>query len=621
MIRWSDRQIRWNAFILASLLATLIACGGGNGGGGNNDGGNTPPPGGGTAQNPCATVSLEADVQEPDTGRSGFTGAGPRKNGPDPGGRWRVLDAIWAHRAARLRGQSIVAAPPSHTVDVGDIAVLQDQGDLALTANRFDLQGSGLRFTRNAAGGYDVQRIDATFRQPLGNALTLSDDDSAQATVPFGFSFYGRSQTRAFVNSDGNVTFEEADSASTERNIARLLTGPPRVAPFLADLDPSAGGRVFANAAASQFTVTWCNVRGFESSQTATVQATMLPDGSVEMKFAEGISLDDAIVGISPGRTSSFHPDDLTAGSSSPDSNTAVGERFSATSQLDIVAVAQTFYRSHPDLFDQLVVWTDAPLLRRGAFAVETSVANEVSGIGLDLFDLSRDFGSGGRLRSMVNMDNLAKYPDNPVDPVPGIRPNTTVSVLGQEVGHRWLAFLRFRAPNGTTSDDLLGRDRSHWSFFFDSDASVMEGNDIEDLGGGSFRTTAVVQRYSLLDQYAMGLVSEAEVPSFFFVESPTNMSAVRQREDAPEVGITFNGTRRGVLIQDVVAALGPRRPTSAESARVHRQAFVYVVSRGQTAQPAAIEKMDRIRRQWETFFLEATARRMRAETTLQPPS
>jgi hypothetical protein len=616
MIRSSDRQIS-NAFITASLLATLIACGGG----GNNGGGNPPPSDGGTTQNPCATVSVEADVESPDTGRSGFTGARSRKNGLDPSGQWRVLDAIWAHRAARRRGQFAQAVPPSHAIDVGDISVLQDQGDLALAANRFDLQGSGLRFTPAASGGYAVQPIDAAFRQPLGNALTLSDDDSEPATVPFGFSFYGRSQTRAFVNSDGNVTFEEADSASTERNIARLLTGPPRIAPFLADLDPSAGGRVLVNAAASQFTVTWCNVRGFESSQTATVQATMLPDGSVEMKFAEGISLDDAIVGISPGRTSSFHPADLTSPSSSPDSQTALGERFSNTSQLDIVAVAQTFYRSHPDLFDQLVVWTDMPLLRRGAFAQETGVANEVSGIGLDLFDLSRDFGSAGRLRSMVDMDNLAKYPDNPGDPVPGIRPNTTLSVLGQEVGHRWLAFLRFRAPNGTTADDLLGRDRSHGSFFFDSDASVMEGNDIEDLGGGSFRTTAVVQRYSLLDQYVMGLVSEGEVPSFFYVENPTNMSAVRQREDAPEVGITFNGTRRVLLIQDVIAALGPRHPTAAESARVHRQAFVYVVSRGQTAQPAAIDKLDRIRRQWETFFLEATARRMRAETTLQPPS
>ena len=59
--------------------------------------------------------------------------------------------------------------------------------------------------------------------------------------VAFGFSFFGQTQTTAFVNSDGNVTFEQEDRASTDRNVARLLTGPPRIAPFLADLDPSTG--------------------------------------------------------------------------------------------------------------------------------------------------------------------------------------------------------------------------------------------------------------------------------------------------------------------------------------------------------------------------------------------
>ena len=50
-----------------------------------------------------------------------------------------------------------------------------------------------------------------------------------RSNVPFGFTFYGRAQTAAFVNSDGNITFEEGDRASTDRNVARLLTGPPRV--------------------------------------------------------------------------------------------------------------------------------------------------------------------------------------------------------------------------------------------------------------------------------------------------------------------------------------------------------------------------------------------------------
>src|SRR4029077_1247575 len=124
---------------------------------------------------------------------------------------------------------------------------------------------------------------DAGFRSALGSRVTLGDDDSASIGIPFQFPFYGTPQTSAFVNSDGNITFGEEDKASTDRNVARVLTGPPRVAPFFADLDPTQGtGKIFVNAAADQFTVTWCSVRGFDSTRTTTVQATLLPDGSVE---------------------------------------------------------------------------------------------------------------------------------------------------------------------------------------------------------------------------------------------------------------------------------------------------------------------------------------------------
>ena len=47
--------------------------------------------------------------------------------------------------------------------------------------------------------------------------------------------------------------------------------------------------------------------------------------------------------------------------------------------------------------------------------------------------------------------------------------------------------------------------------------------------------------------------------PPFFYVENPTNMSPARSASDAPRVGVTFNGTRRDVLIQDVIAVHGPR--------------------------------------------------------------
>jgi hypothetical protein len=611
--------------LAATGLGLLIsACGGSSSPAPPN---NPPPP---ATENPCATVAIE-DQTEARSSAADVAVARERKtNRLDRNPRWRVLDALWTHREAESRRDAAVVppdrdpeprdrrplAPPRSNVDVGEIAVVQDEGDLILPPNTYDLRSLGLRFTRNAAGGYDVVRIDGAFRSALGSRLTLTDDDSATSTIPFGFSFYGREETVAFVNSDGNITFGEADRASTDRDVARVLTGPARVSPFFSDLDPTTGnGRVFLNAAPDQYTVTWCSVRGFDSPRTTTVQATLLPNGTVEMKFGATVTVTDAVVALSPGRTGNFAPVNLSEPGPTAGGAAAVGERFAADAQLDLVELSRKFFRTHADLYDQLVLWTDAPLIS-DAFAYETTINNEVRGIGLDVFNLASDFGSGGRLRSLVVMDWLGKYPDSPTQRFLG--ENNTLSVLGQESGHRWLAFLDILDHNRERSDVLLGRDVAHWSFFFDSDASVMEGNDIEDLGGGSFRTAGAVRRYSLLDQYAMGLVRESDVRPFFYVENPTNMSTTRTRESAPQVGVTFNGTRRDVLIRDVVSVHGRRAPTSDESSRVHRQAFVYLVSAGRSADSGQIAKLDQIRRAWEGFFLQATDRRMQAVTVLR---
>jgi hypothetical protein len=602
--------------VSAFLLVFLWACGGGNGG--SNPPGN-PPPGGGT--NPCSSVPITALAAPADE-----RVRAAKRNLVDGDSRYNVLDALALHRARPVGSagslgstgsarSGTAAGPQRDNVDIGEIAVVQDEGDLIAPPNSFDLRGAGVRFTRNASGGYDARRIDGTFRGTAGRQLTLSDDDSASAPLSFNFPFYGANQTAAFVNSDGNVTFGEGDADSTERNVARLLTGAPRVAPFLADLDPSAGGRVFVNAASDQYTVTWCKVRGFDSQRAISTQMTLLPDGSIEFVYGtETVSLSDAVIGVSPGRTGDFTPVNLSdAGPNG--GGAAVGERFAARTQLDNVAVLQKFYRTHPDNYDQVLILTDAPLIQ-DAFAYETTIANEVRGIGVPVFDASRDFGSGGRLRSYAVMDWLNKYPDDPQQKFLG--ENSTVSVMGQEVGHRWLAFVEFRDHTGARSSELLGRGDSHWSFFFDSDASVMEGNDIEDLGGGSFRTAGAVSRYSLLDQYMMGLVGASQVPPFFYVQTPTNVSPNRNRESAPQVGVTFSGTRRDVLIDDIIAIEGPRVPSVAESSRVHRQAFIYVSSSGSNPDSSAVSKLDRIRVAWESFFLNATDGRMQAITTLR---
>ena len=615
------------AFVTACSIALLVtACGGG--GSSSGGGTTTPPPGGGTTPtNPCTTALLADTPEAALIGGTPAPGKTPEEKRTliDGDPRGRVYEAIALNRQAREKrqararaaavtdegfGRTSITSPAPVSEDVGEIAVIQDTGDLILAQNPYDVRSMGLRFTRSG-GSYTLSRIDGNFRSALGNRVTLGDDDSVQVAIPFSFPFYGTAQTAGFVNSDGNITLGEEDKSSVDRNIARLLTGPPRIAPFFADLDPTTGtGKIFVNAALDQYTVTWCNVRGFDSTRTVTAQATLLPDGSVEMKYSDSINIGDSVVGISPGHTGDIALVDLTSGSGS--GSAAIAERFAQANSLDTFAVAQKFYASHPDNYDQILLWTDQPLIR-DAFAYEVTLANEVRGIGQDIFDLSRSTGSGGRVRSMVVMDWLGKYPDDPTSKFLG--ENNTLSVLGQEVGHRWLAYVDFRDRTGARSEALLGRDNAHWSFFFNSDASVMEGNQIEDQGGGQFRTVDAVKRYSRLDQYIIGLIPASQVPTFFYVESP---NSTKSRTDAPSIGVSFTGTRRDVLVDDVIAINGPRNPSSADSPKTFRQGFIYIVSSGRTADPGQITKLDRIRTQWEAFFQQATENRMTPNTRLR---
>jgi hypothetical protein len=607
-----SRHTRHRLAILATIVTfvTIAACGG------SKSSSSIIPTTPSTPSNrdPCATTAAETSEESVSPEASAYAAwkSRPRLD-PDP--RWSVLNSLWIHRTAPAQAEA-ETTPGTHAEDVGNVAVIQDTGDIITQANAFDLTSAHLKFTSNGRG-YDVSHITTGFKTTLGTKLTLTDDDTSAFTLPFTFNFFGTGQTSAFVNSDGNITFGESDTASTDRSVSRFLTGAPRVAPFFTDLDPSTGsGRVYLQNSADGATITWCAVRGFESTSTVTVQAVILPDGSIEFHYGSGIGLKEAVIGLSPGHTGQFEPVDLSASGPTSGGTQAVGERFSANADIDLIALAKRFYQTHADNFDQIVIFTDKKVVTGNTFAYESTVANEIGGLGIDVYDVSRDFGSAGRLRSVVMMDALTKYPDNPSTKFLG--ENNTVSLLGQEAGHRWLAFLRFRDANGRSSTALLGRDMAHWSFFFDSDASVMEGNDIEDLGGGSFRTVDAVRRYSLLDQYAMGLVSESQVPDFFYVESPVNVSPPREATDDPEIGVTFNGTRRDVKLSDVTTVMGHRSPAASSSPRVHRQAFVYLVSAGASVDGGQVSKVEAIRKAWVDFFYEATSKRMTAQTSLQ---
>ncbi|HEY6548820.1 MAG TPA: hypothetical protein VI589_12985 [Vicinamibacteria bacterium] len=488
--------------------------------------------------------------------------------------------------------------------DVAHVAVIEDRDDLVARRNRLDLQEAALRFGPDGQEGFRLQRIEGT-REPAGDPLTLSAGEAVPVDLRFDFPFYGRAYRRVFVHADGSLTLGRAGPPAVP-GLPDLLDGPPRVAAFFAGFDPARGGTITVRLLADRAVFDWRDLPGAAQINRNSFQAVLYPTGEIDLLFGT-LETGEGVVGLSPGGALEATAVDLSA-SEPGQVQGAFAERFSETEKVDLVAVARRFYREHPDLFEQLVVYTTRPLNPApGTLAFELNVKNEVLGIGLDQNDDALDYGSAGALRSLVYMDAIDPYLD-----VDGFE------ILGHEVAHRWLSRLSF-SRDGATRGDLLGRGAVHWSFFLDSDASVMEGNDIEDRGGSRFSTGEIARRYSALDQYAMGLRSAAEVPPFFFVEAPDDFRPNRgyKASSGPEPGVSFTGQRRDLHIEDVVAALGPRVPPAGEAPRVLRQAFILVSDEEAPATETRVTALARIRARFEPWYREATGGRGGVDSTL----
>ncbi|MBI4443927.1 MAG: hypothetical protein HY649_11200 [Acidobacteria bacterium] len=561
------------------------------------------------------------------------TAAGDGISGTYPG---RVLTELALHRQyrnQRIRAgylpQALTEAIP---LDVGNIAVLPDDGTLVIRANSFDLDQATLLF-QPTAGGFTVARLSSQFDAeaaangillnptPASNPANIGDDGTRQLPLGFFFPFFSNSYTDVFINSDGNLTFQAGDTAITQRSLARFLSGPPRIAPYFADLDPSLSGQLTYFSSSTRFVVTWSAVPDYSSSGLGpreTFQVTLRPDGRIAFSY-NGISGREAVVGISPGQFTALPTLlDLSQAAGTTFSGPAA-EIFTRSTSLDLAAVAQRFYQSHEDAYDFLIVFTTFDMDLGGAFAFELNIANDVTGIGHvsepPVFDFSSDFGSS-RLQSLLNMGSLARYPPDPSAPgfLPG-RPDSTMSILGQETGHRFLVYVRFNDPEGASdSTALLGRDLQHWSFLFNSEASVMEGNRIRDNGDGTFTTTGAVEHYNEIDQYLMGLLSPDEVSPTFLVKFP---SLPINPSRAPALNVTFAGRRADVLLDQIIEANGPRIPNSVIAPKHFRFAFVLVSAQGSTPTTGQIAHLDTIRQAWEPYFEQATSARGTANTSL----
>jgi len=264
------------------------------------------------------------------------------------------------------------------------------------------------------------------------------------------------------------------------------------------------------------------------------------------------------------------------------------------------------------DNFHTITLWTSFPDDSNEALAYALNVRNEVTGLGakLEVRDLSKTFGSAGMLRTVVNMKEIGLRATDNRDSW-----DSALEIWGQEVGHRFMVFLRARI-GARSSDILLGRDCAHFHRFVDTQASVQDGFSWIDNNNGTFTKGEDNKRYGNLDLYGFGLMPSDEVPPFFAIVDipgyePPNCSAYGSVR--PPTGRVVQGRRQDITINDIIAANGVRTPDSDSG--YWRELQVVVLRPGEdpgggTAVGLA-QRIDRARVWWEQWAQINSQRRL----------
>ncbi len=274
--------------------------------------------------------------------------------------------------------------------------------------------------------------------------------------------------------------------------------------------------------------------------------------------------------------------------------------------------VAQRFYQDHADDYDFLIVFTTFEFETEGAHAFYNSIRNDTAGIGLPLYDNSTGFGSSGRLQGYIDMAAMSRNSFV----LQESRFQFTLQTLAHELMHRWGSFLQFRDAAGNTSFDLIGLDQSHWSYFLDTDASLMYGNDWDLRTDGSLESVGVRQRYSPLDMYAAGLYAANEVPPFGLIRGGTGNAT-----DLPRLGAVSGGNLESITIDQVIAESGQRNPDAAQAQKDFRAAFILLKRPGEQVNAATTLALERLRTRAQQHFSQITRSRgnLRISTTRKP--
>ncbi len=535
---------------------------------------------------------------------------------------WRRAIDARVRRDVRT-GKRVVQGGLDYVFD--DVWIIEDDGNLTFSGtNAFDTDLSTFQYAPAGGGAYTISEPAFSYDGDLGNFIAPGDDDAVEQSMQFGFPYAGTTWTELFVSGNGIVSFGGHPNPSGYFDPADFYGTRPKIAPYYLDLNVLQGGSVFVKSEPAKYTVTWFQVAEFGSPGSQnTIQLVLHSSGTFTITY-NGIqttlaSTPNAIVaGFHPGATPGLEPISFSADLPyTSGAGAAVFEEYYSFPfpLVNEVALFQRFYDQFPDQFFQLAYFTNFTQTMNG-FANELNIKNDVTGIGLPIFDSSAQYGSNGVLESRCNMNRLAAWLQ--ADPTNRwfSKGNNFLTIMGQEAGHRWGAFTFFDPGTGP-SNLILGRSNAHWSYYTDVDHSSLEGGNWVNIGGDNWQCPTQIDYFSELDEYLFGLRTPAEVTDFFYISSPNNNLSGSRSIGTPLMNATAGGTYVAVTVDHIIAANGEREPVEANETKDYRQGFILLLQAGSTPSQADLDKIAGFRRAWEDYFEKSCDGRLTCNTSL----
>ncbi|SEH03392.1 Serine protease, subtilisin family [Nonomuraea solani] len=195
-----------------------------------------------------------------------------------------VTDAAGRYSLTLPHGSYELRVTPASRCSSGATAAVTVAGDLV---KDIELPLRGDNF------GYTCRSAAQPFAAGTEKLALTGDDEAAQVTLPFPVPFYGTGYGKAWIGTNGYVTFA-TDRVTTGANGRLPTTGTPNnaVYPFWDDLivDAQAGiyTAVTGTAPHRVFVVEWRNVSFYsESGQRVSFSALLGEDGSIGFRYKD----------------------------------------------------------------------------------------------------------------------------------------------------------------------------------------------------------------------------------------------------------------------------------------------------------------------------------------------